>query len=202
MENFKVEFDDTVRDASQNIIQFQYGDDGFDAVKIVRLKIPSVLPSYDRYTMDYDDKMAVVREMETVELASHYFEWWKNEIKEELVSCPVDVDSLFEKAKILSEGKSMKMSLNDLWNRCCELISTIDNELFKNYLILFFQMRRMTELNDTLFEWFMEQIKYTYDRAKVHPGEMVGVLAGQSKFSLLYGLRIILTNCFSLLNRH
>jgi len=202
MENFKVEFDETVRDAGQNIIQFQYGDDGLDPVNIVRLTIPSVLPFFDRYGLNHQDKMVVVREMDTIEQATHFFEWWKNETNEDLVSCPVDVESLFEKAKILSEGKSMKMSLNDLWTKCCELISTIENELFKNYLILFFQMRRMTELNDTLFEWFMEQIKYTSDRAKVHPGEMVGVLAGQSKFSLLYGLRIILTNCFSLLNRH
>jgi len=180
MENFKVMFDETVRDASGNILQFQYGDDGFDAVNIVRLKIPSVLPPYGRYTMEHEDEMALVREIDNVERAIQYFEWWKQEVNETQVSCPVDVEALFERAKILSEGSSTTLQVNTIWTMCWELISSIDNELFQNYLILFLQVRRMRELNDILFKWFLDTLQDRYDRAKVNPGEMVGVLAGQS----------------------
>jgi DNA-directed RNA polymerase II subunit RPB1 len=180
MENFKVMYDDTVRDASGDIVQFNYGDDGFDAVHIVRLKIPEVLETMSRWELEYEDEMAVVREMDMLEKAVQYFEWWKHESGEELVSCPVDVEALFERAKILSVGSSNPLSLNTIWTRCWNLTSTISNELFKNYLILFLQLKRMTELNEVFFKWFLNTIWETYEKAKVQPGEMVGVLAAQS----------------------
>ena len=180
MENFKVMFDETVRDASGNIIQFQYGDDGFDAVNIVRLKIPPVLPFIDRFTLEYEDDMAVIREVDNIERAIQYFEWWKQETSETQVSCPVDVEALFERAKILSEGSRMTLQVNAIWTMCWEFISSVTNELFQNYLILFLQVRRMRELNYTFFKWFLDTLQDKYDRAKVNPGEMVGVLAGQS----------------------
>lgn len=180
MENFKVMFDETVRDASGNIIQFQYGDDGFDAVNIVRLKIPSVLPLIDRYTLEYADEMALIREMDNVERAVQYLEWWKQETGESLVSCPMDVEALFERAIMLSEGSRMTIHINDIWTRCWEFISSVSNELLQNYLILFLQVSRMQMLSNTFFLWFIDSLTEKYDRAKVHPGEMVGVLSGQS----------------------
>ena len=180
MENFKINYDQTVRDASGNIVQFNYGDDGFDAVHIVRLTIPEVLEPFSRWELEYDDEMAVVREIDMIGKAVHFFEWWKQDTGEELVSCPVDVEALFERAKILSVGSKNTLSLNTIWNRCWMLICSVQNELFRNYLVMFLQIRRMTDLSEVFFDWFLNTIGEKYNRAMVEPGEMVGVLAGQS----------------------
>jgi hypothetical protein len=118
--------------------------------------------------------------MDMVNDSLDYLEWWKQESGEELVSCPVDVEALFERAKALSVGSTNTLSLNDIWNRCWNLTSRIENELFRNYLVMFLQMRRMQELSEVFFDWFMKSVQEKYIKAKVSPGEMVGTLAGQS----------------------
>ena len=181
MENFKVAYDETVRDATGNIIQFQYGDDGYDGVNIVRLKIPERLEPLNCYEYGYEDEMAIIREIDNLEKSQQYLEWWHSVHKEELVPCPVDVEALYERAKILSEKQRMKPLLNKIWKRCWEFICGIKNELFQHYLVMFLQMQRVLQLSDMFFDWFLKQIQDTYDRCFVAPGEMVGVLAGQSK---------------------
>ena len=181
MENFKVQYDQTVRDASGNIIQFMYGDDGFDAVNIVRLKIPLLLEPLNRYALNYKDEIAVLREKGLIKKAVIYLTQWKADKGEQLVSCPVDFEAMFERAKILSEGQTLQLSVNTIWTRCWNFISKIKNELLYHYLVLFLQIRRMMELNDVFFEWFLKSAEEIYNRALVAPGEMVGVLAGQSK---------------------
>ena len=180
MENFKVAYDSTVRDADGSIVQFDYGDDGFDAVRIVRLEVPAVLESYNRFEHTHDDELAIVSELVGVRRSSVFFDQWKTEHQESLISCPVDVELLFERAKILSESSTLSFSFNCIYKKCLNLIKKITNELFKNYLILFLQVRRMVELSDVFFEWFLKTLEESHSRAKINPGEMVGVLAGQS----------------------
>ena len=180
MENFKVAYDTTVRDADGSIVQFKYGDDGYDAVSVVRLPIPEILEPYKRWGFDHDDEMAIIREIDNLESASNYLNWWKTEHGEFLVPCPVDVESLFERAKIMSSGGSLSISFNIVWKRCWELISKISNELFRNYLLLFLQVRRMRELTEELFDLFLNSVEDTIERSKISPGEMVGILSGQS----------------------
>ena len=180
MENFKVAYDSTIRDANGSIVQFQYGDDGYDATHVVRLAVPAITTPYNRHEFQHDDDMAIIREIDSVDRSSKYFEQWRSEHGETLVACPMDVEAIFERAKILSEGGSLQLPFHIIWNRCFKLISMIENELFQNYLILFLQVRRMRELTEVFFSWFMETIQEKYEHSAVNPGEMVGVLAGQS----------------------
>jgi len=183
MENFKVNYDQTVRDASGNILQFQYGDDGFDGVRIVRLTIPELLEGWNRWELNHEDEQAVIAEHNSLNSSQNYLKRWQGEHGEKLVSCPVDVEALFERAKILSEGQQMKWGVSYVYNRCLQVLCRIENKLFQNYLTLFLQIRRMQELNEVFFEWFLNTVQEQYDKAQVAPGEMVGVLAGQSKCS-------------------
>jgi len=180
MENFKIEFDTTVREADGSVVQFQYGDDGYDAISVVRLSVPVVLEPYNRHMFDHDDEMALIREEDSVEKAANYLNWWRDEHGEKMVPCPVDMEALFERAKILSEGVTLKMSFNEVWTKCWDFSSSIPNELFRNYLILFLQVRRMRELGEDFFIWLLESAQEIYNKSKINPGEMVGVLAGQS----------------------
>ena len=47
MEDLKVEYDMTVRNNKNKIVQFTYGDDNFDTVKIEKQKIPLISMSLD-----------------------------------------------------------------------------------------------------------------------------------------------------------
>ena len=47
LEDIKVEYDMTVRNNKQKIIQFSYGDDGFDTVKVEGQKLPIVTMSLE-----------------------------------------------------------------------------------------------------------------------------------------------------------
>ena len=53
MEDLKVEYDMTVRNNKNKIVQFTYGDDNFDTVKIEKQKIPLniALPPISRYLL-------------------------------------------------------------------------------------------------------------------------------------------------------
>ena len=47
MEDLKVEYDMTVRNGKQRIIQFAYGDDGIDTIKVENQSLPLVAMSMD-----------------------------------------------------------------------------------------------------------------------------------------------------------
>ena len=180
MENFKVGYDGTVRDASSNVLQFNYGDDGFDPVKIVRLTIPKICAPWDTFGMSHEDELAVVSEANGVETARRYLKKWSLEFNTTQVSCPVDVESLYERALILSGNNPTKLSLRTILYRCSGLVQDCDNELFRNYLTLFFQLKRMVLLKTDFFDWFCSSIQDSFTRNKIDPGEMVGTLSGQS----------------------
>ena len=59
MEDIKIEYDMTVRNNKQKIIQFSYGDDGFDTVKVENQKMPIVTMTltdlYAHFQMPGDD---------------------------------------------------------------------------------------------------------------------------------------------------
>ena len=59
LEDLKVEYDMTVRNNKSKIIQFKYGDDGFDTIRVENQKIPIVTMSleeiYAHYQMPSDD---------------------------------------------------------------------------------------------------------------------------------------------------
>ena len=179
--DFKISYDSSVRDADGSVVQFDYGDDGYDAINIVRLQIPEPLQQYNRFEFKHTEEMSILKESTGLDGASEYMTNWKKETGETLVSCPADVESFFERARVLSEGsKTIERPFHEMYSKCQKFISKIKNELFKNYLILFLQVRRMRLLNNQLFDWFLEHLEERIDKAKVHPGEMVGVLAGQS----------------------
>ena len=60
MEDLKICFDYTVRNADLNIIQFLYGDDGMDPIKIEKQHLPIISMNYDEimeeYNLDLDSK--------------------------------------------------------------------------------------------------------------------------------------------------
>ena len=65
MEDLKVEYDMTVRNNKNKIVQFIYGDDNFDTVKIERQKLPLVHMSlddiYSHFHIPNNDKDEIIK---------------------------------------------------------------------------------------------------------------------------------------------
>ena len=180
MENLKVAYDGTVRDASDRIVQFQYGDDGVDAVHIVRLEIPPLQDEWIVDDMDYKCQVILRTERTQCLDSDSYLRLWSQRHKEKLVSCPVDVAVLYERARMLSGNRFTPASIEYLWNSVQKLLAKIDIDLFGHFLILFLQTKNLLKLSTTFADWFIGVIEERFDRCKINPGEMVGVLAGQS----------------------
>ena len=175
MENLKVAYDGTVRDASGRVVQFQYGDDGVDALHIVRLKPPLLCEEWDVKNYEHSVQLAILEERKRAVAADAYLAAWTTEHGEKLVSCPVDVATLYERARSMSGNRFQHESLEILLKQVQELLSMIDVELFQQFLALFLQTKNLIKLSATFSKWFLETIQERFKRCKIHPGEMVGV---------------------------
>lgn len=173
-------YDGTVRDASDRIVQFKYGDDGVDAVHIVRLKIPPLQEEWIVDDMEYARQVMLRTERQQCLESDSYLKVWSKRHGEDLVSCPVDVAVLYERARMMSGNKFEPASVESLWDSVQKLLAKIDIDLFGHFLVLFLQTKNLLKLSTTFADWFLGIIEERFDRCKINPGEMVGVLAGQS----------------------
>lgn len=188
MENLKVAYDGTVRDANNNILQFQYGDDGVDAVHIVRLAIPTVCDKWDITQIDLSLHPLLQAERERT-LQSHlYMQAWSKQHNETLVSCPIDVAVLYERARMLSGNTFKHESLGTILEKVQTLLSIIDIDLFRHFLVLFLQAKNLVKLSATFFAWLLDTIKERFEQCKIHPGEMVGVSFFINSCTVIYVL--------------
>ena len=222
LEDLKVEYDMTVRNNRGKIIQFKYGDDGFDSTKaenqtipLVGMSVEDVYLHYDiagineesnilriytkgtvarmkkqradtmKKTKEYIDKMLNVREL----IVKNIFKY-KNE---NTVKVPVSFQNII--ANIHGQLGLNSHSITDITPlEAFELIE----ESFEIIKDLYFAPP--TPLFEILYYYYLsprdllvnkrfhrkgiqlllETIILKYKQALVHPGEMVGVIAGQS----------------------
>jgi DNA-directed RNA polymerase II subunit RPB1 len=223
LEDIKVEYDMTVRNSKGKIIQYQYGDDGFDSTKtenqiipLVEMTIEDIYTHYDIlgtndinkglldvYTEgaakrikkqfdtckqkcpDYIDKMIVYRNL----LVTNVF----REKNENNVVIPVSFQNIIV---------NMQGQLELTPNTAVDITPLEAFELIEQY---FQKLKRIpymkpNSLFETVFFFFLnpkdllvkkrfhrkalvlllENILLKYKRAIVHPGEMVGIISGQS----------------------
>ena len=220
LEDKKVENDMTVRNNMGKIIQFAYGDDGFDSTKVENQTIPLVGMSIEDIYMHYDlglergqildvyTKGAASRmARQTEELKILNQSYIENMITyrdllvenifkfrdENSVSVPVAFHFII--ANIggqLQLGANSSVDITPL--EAYELIEFYMSKLEKIYfspptslfriLYNFYLSPRDLLINKRYhrkaLELLLETIVLKYKQALVHPGEMVGVIAGQS----------------------
>ena len=223
LEDLKVEYDMTVRNNKGRIVQFAYGDDGFDSTRIENQIIPLVAMSIEEIYVHYDligvnDQMAGVLEVytkaaatrmnrqkaETRQKCQEYIDFmmtsrsqvvenvFKNK-NENTVKLPVAFQSLISNI----QGQ---LSLNA--NSVVDITPLEAFQLFEDY---YSKLERLgyakpTALFKILYHFYLspkellvhkrfhrkaiilllEMVILKYKQAIVHPGEMVGVIAGQS----------------------
>jgi DNA-directed RNA polymerase II subunit RPB1 len=224
LEDIKVEYDMTVRNNKRKIIQFAYGEDGFDTVKIENQALPimsmTIDEIYAHFQMPVDDsnKKEIFTTSYTKAAKSRLKEQHEKlmerskELIDYILRSRVEVaDNVYKKKKndsvylpvaishIISNIKGQQMlnskSLVDITP--LEAMEIIDNgfnlltkihyvkptELFKTLYYYYLTPKDLLitkRFNKSALKMLIEQIVFTYKKAVVAPGEMVGIIAAQS----------------------
>jgi len=223
LEDLKVEYDMTVRNNRGKIVQFAYGDDGFDSTKAENQFIPLVGMSVEDIYLHYDipgihdensklinifAKGAMTRirkqKTETIRKIKDYVEKMleiredivKNVFKyknENTVRVPVAFQHII--ANIQGQLGLNSHSITDITPLdAFELVENTFEKLKKLHfapptplfeILYYYYLSPKDLLVNKRFhrkgiELLLETVVLKYKQALVHPGEMVGVIAGQS----------------------
>ena len=223
LEDLKVEYDMTVRNNRGKIIQFKYGDDGFDSTKAENQAIPLVGMSVEDVYLHYDiagindEKSDILRiytkgtvnrmkkqKEETMKKTKIYIDKMldvreliiKNIFKyknENTVKVPVAFQNIIANVQGqlgLNSHSITDMTPLEAYELIEDTFETIKQLLFAPptplFEILYYYYLSPRELlvnkrfHRKGLQLLLETIVLKYKQALVHPGEMVGVIAGQS----------------------
>lgn len=223
LEDLRVEYDMTVRNNMGKIVQFAYGDDGFDSTRVENQMVPLVGMSIEDIYSHYD---IIGINDQTDSMIEVFSKGTQTRIRkqraETKVECQKYIDKLIENQEKIVKGvfsykneNSVKvpvafqniianiqgqMSLNsnstvditpleafqlidEYFNKLKNIRYAPPTPLFE--ILYFFYLTPRDLLVNKRFHraaltLLLETVVLKYKQAIVHPGEMVGVLAGQS----------------------
>lgn len=224
LEDLKVEYDMTVRNSKGKIVQFAYGDDGFDSTKVENQIVPLVGMSVEDIYMLYD--IVGVNDNEDESLLSIYTKAavsrMKKQKKEAVEKCRKYIEDTLDARESIVDSVFRFKNENTIRIPVAfqNIIANIQGQLGLNensvvditpleaFEMIEENMQKMnriafvplTELFIILYKFYLnpkelltqkrfhrkaltlllETIQLKHKEAIVHPGEMVGVIAGQS----------------------
>lgn len=223
LEDLKVEYDMTVRNNRGKIVQYTYGDDGFDSTKVENQNLPIVNMSIEDIYLHYDivgmndEKSDILRvytkgtvtrmkkqRAKTMEKTKHYIEkmiGWRDEVVAKIFKfkndsgVKVPVAFQFIIANVQGQLGLNSHSITDLtpleafdliestYNKIRQFHYAPPSQLFEILYYYYLSPRDLLvnkRFHKKGLELLLETILLKYKQALVHPGEMVGVIAGQS----------------------
>jgi len=223
LEDLKVEYDMTVRNNMGKIIQFAYGDDGFDSTKVENQSIPLVGMSVEDIYMHFD---IIGVNDQTSELLAVYAKSTASRIKKQKEDtkkkCQAYIDKMLAARDDIVKGVFNNKNDNNvvlpiaLQNIIANIqgqlglnsSSTVDITPLEAFELIEDNFKKMNQLAYAPLTRLFEIVYYYYlspkellvnkrfhrkgltllldticlkhKEALIHPGEMVGVIAGQS----------------------
>lgn len=223
LEDLKVEYDMTVRNSKGKIIQFAYGDDGFDSSRVEHQFIPLVGMSIEDIYMHYDILGLNDHDNELLEIYSKStITRMKKQRPDSKARCKVYIDKMiFARDEIVEsifkykDENGIKIpvafqniitniqgQLNLTANSSVDITPLEAFDLIETYFDKISDLHYVppTELFEIMYYFYLtprdlivskrfhrkalilllETVVLKYKQAIVHPGEMVGVVAGQS----------------------
>ena len=221
MEDLKVEYDMTVRNNKFKIVQFCYGDDAFDSVRVEQQHLPLVTFSLeDVYVHFY---MATFDEKDWELVFDMKFD--RTSILDYNTAVKPVVDSILEQRALMLSAVFMQkrdtpvylpvafahiinnvrgqckiqnytrtnMTPMEAWqsihtnfeNNIAPILRNLqqENSLFKAMYYFYLNPNQLlisNNLTQEALDLILAQVNYTYKKAFVAPGEMVGIIAAQS----------------------
>jgi len=223
LEDLKVEYDMTVRNNMGKIIQFAYGDDGFDSTKVENQSIPLVGMSVEDIYMHFD---IIGINDQTSELLTVYAKSTASRLKKQKEDtkkkCQLYIDKMLAARDDIVKGVFNNKNDNNvvlpvaLQNMIANIQgqlglnsnSTVDITPLEAFELIEDNFKKMNQLAYAPLTRLFEIVYYYYlspkellvnkrfhrkgltllldticlkhKEALIHPGEMVGVIAGQS----------------------
>ena len=223
LEDLRVEYDMTVRNNMGKIVQFSYGDDGFDSIRVENQIIPLVGMSVEDIYSHYDiigvnDQLTALMDVYSKGTQTRI----RKQSSEARVKCAVYIETTIKRQEDIVSGvfvykneNSVKLPVafqhliaNIQGQMSLNANSVVDITPFEAFTLIeeyFEKLKQMHYVKPTpLFEavyyfyltpkdllvnkrfhraaltMLLETVVLKYKQAIVHPGEMVGVIAGQS----------------------
>jgi DNA-directed RNA polymerase II subunit RPB1 len=223
LEDLRVEYDMTVRNNMGKIVQFSYGDDGFDSIRVENQIIPLVGMSVEDIYSHYD--IVGVNDQQTA-LMDVYSKGTQTRIRKQTVEskikCKLYIEKTIERQENIVSGVFVYKNENSVKLPVAfqHLIANIQGQMSLNansavditpleaFTLIeeyFDKLKKLhyvqpTPLFEALYYFYLtpkdllinkrfhraalvmllETVVLKYKQAIVHPGEMVGVIAGQS----------------------
>lgn len=162
MEDLMVEHDTSVRNSSNEIVQFVYGDDGYDGSMLITQNMYDGDPS--PYACD-EEREALVR---------------RTSFKS--VKSPLLIDIMFDKYKSFSKTT---LTHTYVYKRVQELINKIrpTSMVVRDQLVTGLSSKRVIDeynISAENFDVLLEDLYFQHNRACVCKGDAIGIVAAQS----------------------
>ena len=223
LEDLKSEYDGTVRNNRRKIVQFAYGDDGFDStraenqtVKLVEMSVEDIYMHYDIaginderndlraiYTNPTLTRLNKQRE-KTSQRCKQYIDMmldYRDRLVENVflfkndntVKVPVSFQNIIANIQgqmDFSNHSSVDITPLEAFDMIEETYAKLEKMYYtkptKLFRVLYFFYLSPKELivrkrfHHKAIQYLLETVVLRYKQSIVHPGEMVGVIAGQS----------------------
>ena len=223
LEDLKVEYDMTVRNNKGKVIQFAYGDDGFDTTRIEVQSIPLVGMSVEDIYMHYDiigindqksellnvySRGAISRlnkqKANTIAKVTDYISnmllyrdsvvknvfKYKNENQVYMPVCFINIIANVQGQMGLNKHSIVDITpleafelIEDNFKKMSQMSFTAPTSMFEVLYYFYLSPKELLirkRFHRKALIVLLETITLKYREAIVHPGEMVGVIAGQS----------------------
>ena len=175
LENISIHWDGSARNSGQTVIQFQYGDDGFNPMRIENQYMDIwEQPTREKYGDDYDTCLKDYHFLQDIN------KWRDNGSKDTAwFQLPIPFDRIIKNTNI----PSAKVSYLEAKAMVQELQESIDNEMLRIMIRCKLSPYRITQeyqLGIDELKSIVETIQMEYHRVKAVAGESVGSVAAQS----------------------
>jgi len=174
-EDLVLKYDNTTRNVHNDVIQFTYGGDGFDATQLIRL--PMIFCSQNKWSeMQWNKLCDEDGAFDAVSRLQQFISQHKIE-EDDIICTPFNLEMIIEQSK-------NAMALNVIAvPTCSEIVRFIFSlpthklQLYVAYGLSVHRVRNILHLDQLQWDFIVGEINRLINKARVQPGEPVGILA-------------------------
>ena len=182
MESARVAYDGTVRNSMQEVLQFTYGGDGFDATHLVKTSLPLVCMTDEQVAecaVNDDEAVLLIQYRDVVREAVPVDPW--RPTRRDVVYMPFHGPWLLDEMNVKLEGREEEGGTEWCVAWMVRLLPRLpEHPLVKAYVAWYFRGRVMAKYTHKAAKRLADVIVGKVGKATVAPSEMVGGLAAQS----------------------
>ena len=173
LENIKIQWDGSARNADGSIIQFQYGDDGFDSMRVC-----------NQYIDTWDMSIATKYDLMDDYAFLHDLNKWRDDGSKDtgMFMLPVPVKRYIDNA-LLNCPKRKKIGVRKVKELIDTLLKEIDNQMLQILIrakLNPYRVVKELKLSHVAMDDVLAHIRSEYAIINAIAGESVGALAAQS----------------------